>query len=33
MKAGMTALDEEVADILRKAAKPVLVAVNKVDSP
>ena len=33
MKAGMTALDEEVANILRKAAKPVLVAVNKVDSP
>ena len=32
-KAGMTALDEEVASILRKAAKPVLVAVNKVDSP
>src|SRR5690606_40834216 len=26
-------LDEEVASILRKAAKPVLVAVNKVDSP
>jgi len=33
MKAGMTPLDEEVASILRKAAKPVLVAVNKVDNP
>jgi len=33
IKAGMTAMDEEVASILRKAAKPVLVAVNKVDNP
>lgn len=31
-KAGLTAADEEVASILRKAAKPVIIAVNKVDS-
>ena len=29
---GLTAQDEEVAVILRKAAKPVIIAVNKVDS-
>lgn len=29
--AGITAADEEVADILRRTDKPVLVAVNKVD--
>lgn len=32
-KAGMTALDQEVASLLRKASKPVIVAVNKVDNP
>lgn len=32
-KAGLTAMDEDVANLLRKAAKPVLVAVNKVDAP
>lgn len=30
---GLTPLDEEVARRLRKTAKPVLVAVNKVDQP
>lgn len=29
---GITALDEEVADLLRKSTKPVLLAVNKVDN-
>ena len=29
---GLTALDEEVARILRRVSKPVLVAVNKVDA-
>ena len=32
-KTGLTAMDEDVANLLRKAAKPVIVAVNKVDSP
>lgn len=32
-RTGMTAMDEEVASILRKSAKPVIIAVNKVDSP
>ncbi len=31
-RAGMTAEDAEVADMLRKAAKPVLLVVNKIDS-
>ena len=31
-KAGMTAADEEVANLLRKADKPVVLAVNKVDN-
>lgn len=31
-KAGITALDEEIATILRKKNKPVIVAVNKVDN-
>lgn len=31
-RAGLTAADSEVAHILRKAAKPVVVAVNKVDN-
>jgi len=30
--AGLQALDREVADILRRAAKPVVLVVNKVDS-
>jgi GTP-binding protein len=29
---GVTAVDEDVADLLRRTGKPVLVAVNKVDS-
>ncbi len=29
--AGLTAMDEEVADVLRRSGKPVIVAVNKVD--
>lgn len=29
---GITDFDEEIADILRRSAKPVLLAVNKVDS-
>ncbi|MCI0583303.1 MAG: 50S ribosome-binding GTPase, partial [Chloroflexi bacterium] len=29
---GLTALDEEVARLLRRVSKPVLVAVNKVDA-
>lgn len=32
-KTGMTTSDEEVAHILRTSRKPVLLAVNKVDSP
>ena len=32
VKAGLTAADEDVAVMLRKSAKPVVVAVNKVDS-
>jgi len=32
MKAGLTAADEDVAVMLRKSAKPVIVAVNKCDS-
>ena len=32
-KDGMTAADEEVADLLRKSGKPVVIAVNKVDRP
>ncbi len=30
---GLTAADEEVADILRKTNKPLLLVVNKVDNP
>lgn len=30
---GMTSTDEDVADILRRSAKPVVLAVNKVDAP
>jgi GTP-binding protein len=30
---GITDLDEQIADMLRKATKPVLLAVNKVDNP
>ncbi|MDR3121517.1 MAG: ribosome biogenesis GTPase Der [Clostridiales bacterium] len=32
-KDGMTAADEEVADLLRKSGKPMIIAVNKVDRP
>lgn len=32
-KAGRTAVDDELAERLRRAGKPVLVAVNKVDGP
>ncbi len=32
IKTGVTAADKEVADILRKAGKPVVLTVNKVDS-
>jgi GTPase len=32
-KAGVTPGDEEVADILRRAGKPVIVVANKVDDP
>ena len=32
-RAGLTSDDQEVANLLRKAAKPVLVVVNKADSP
>jgi GTP-binding protein len=31
-QAGLTAADQEVADILRRAKKPVIVAVNKLES-
>ena len=30
---GLTAADEEVADLLRKSGKPMVVAVNKADTP
>ncbi len=33
IRVGMTATDDEVASMLKKAQKPVVVAVNKVDSP
>src|SRR5206468_102195 len=29
---GITAADEEIAEILRRSAKPVLIAANKADS-
>jgi GTPase len=32
-KAGVTPGDEEVADILRRSGKPVIVAANKIDDP
>ena len=32
MKTGLTAADEDVAVMLRKSAKPIVLAVNKVDS-
>ena len=32
-KAGVTPGDEEVADILRRSGKPVLVVANKIDDP
>ena len=32
-RAGLTTADEEVAKLLRKAHKPVILAVNKIDSP
>lgn len=32
-RAGITPLDREVADILRKANRPLTIAVNKVDGP
>ncbi|MBT3221085.1 MAG: GTP-binding protein, partial [Proteobacteria bacterium] len=32
-RAGLTTPDEDVADILRRTEKPVVVAVNKVDGP
>ena len=32
-KEGMTAQDEEVADLLRKSGKPMVIAANKVDRP
>ena len=32
-KVGMTGADEDVANMLRRAKKPVLLAVNKIDSP
>lgn len=33
IRVGMTAADEEVATMLKKSKKPVVVAVNKMDSP
>ncbi len=32
-RAGMTAADEEVAEMLRRSKKPVVLAVNKIDHP
>lgn len=32
-QSGLTAADEEVAEILRKTSKPLLLVVNKVDNP
>ena len=32
-RAGMTPADEEVADLMRRSGKPVIVCVNKVDGP
>ena len=32
-KAGLTSSDQEIADLLRNTRKPVILAVNKVDSP
>jgi GTP-binding protein len=32
-KQGVTADDETVADMLRRSGKPVVLAVNKIDSP
>lgn len=32
-KAGMTGADQDVANMLRRSKKPVLLAVNKIDSP
>jgi len=31
-RAGLTSLDEEIARILRRSQRPVLVAVNKIDN-
>src|SRR5258708_12032149 len=31
-RAGITAADEEVADVLRRTAKPVILAANKADN-
>ncbi|MBO7275701.1 MAG: 50S ribosome-binding GTPase, partial [Clostridia bacterium] len=33
IRVGLTAADEDVATMLKKAKKPVVVAVNKMDSP
>ncbi len=33
VKTGLTGLDEDVADLLRRTQKPVYLAVNKVDNP
>ncbi len=32
LKAGVTPVDEEIADLLRRASKPVILAVNKADN-
>ena len=32
VESGVTGMDEEVAQLLRKSKKPVFLAVNKVDS-
>ena len=32
-RAGITAADEEVADMLRRCKKPIVLVVNKVDHP